>query len=76
MEVKHMTEVTTTVWLADSTGHSELELTRDQTMDLIQENEGHWVYAGNQMVQPAQLAEADWDDVGIVQIVPSLQGGH
>jgi hypothetical protein len=45
-------------------------------MNLIQENEGHWVYAGNQMVQPAQLAEADWDDVGIVQIVPSLQGGH
>ena len=69
-----MTEVTTTVWLADSTGHSELELTRDQTMNLIQENEGHWVYAGNQMVQPAQ--QADWDDVGIVQIVPSLQGGH
>ncbi|SVD88927.1 uncharacterized protein METZ01_LOCUS441781, partial [marine metagenome] len=69
MEVKHMTEVTTTVWLADSTGHSELELTRDQTMNLIQENEGHWVYAGNQMVQPAQLAEADWDDVGIIQLV-------
>ena len=73
-----MTEVTTTVWLADSTGHSVLELTRDQTMDLIQQNEGHWVYAGNQMVQPAQLAEADWSThpPGVVQIVPSLQGGH
>jgi hypothetical protein len=44
-------------------------------MNLIQENEGHWVYAGNQMVQPAQLADM-WADVDFVQIVPSLQGGH
>jgi hypothetical protein len=47
-------------------------------MDLIQQNEGHWVYAGNQMVQPAELAEADWAEnpPGQIQIVPSLQGGH
>ena len=70
-----MTEVTTTVWLADSTGHSVLELTRDQTMDLIQQNEGHWVYADNQMDQPAQLAEA-FEQTSLVQIVPSLQGGQ
>ncbi len=70
-----MTEVTTTVWLADSTGHSVLELTRDQTMDLIQQNEGHWVYADNQMVQPAQLAES-FEQTSLVQIVPSLQGGQ
>jgi hypothetical protein len=34
-----------------------------------------WVFAGGQMVQPAELAEANWDTVGAVRVVPGLVGG-
>ena len=71
------TSATTLVQIADRFGHTSAMLTRDQTLEAVAENEGSWVFNGNgQMVQPAQLAEADWNDVGTVQIVPSLQGGH
>ena len=62
------TVVTTTVEIASPDGHDTLELTRDQTMALVEER-------GGQMMQPAQLADSDWATVGTVRIVPGLVGG-
>ena len=42
----------------------------------VAENSGAWVFNGEgQMVQPAQLAEADFGTIGTVRIVPGLVGG-
>jgi hypothetical protein len=68
-------ETRTTVQIADASGHAELELTKAETMDVIAENQGAWVFAGNRLVQPAELAEANWAEVGTVQVMPPLVGG-
>ena len=69
------TVVTTTVEMASPDGHDTLELTRDQTMALVEERGDNWVFANGQMMQPAQLADSDWATVGTVRIVPGLVGG-
>ena len=70
-----MDEVTTTVEIADKTGHTTLELTKGETLSRVAASEGSWVFAGNQLVQPEQLAQSDWGTVGTVRIVPALVGG-
>ncbi len=71
-----MDEITTKVELADRTGHQTLHLTKAETMSRVEADaEGTWIYAGGSMIQPAQLAEADWATVGTIQLVPGLAGG-
>ena len=67
-----MNEITTTVEITDRTGHTTLQLTQQETLDRVAGTEGAWVFAGDRMVQPAELAEANWDTVGTVRLVPSL----
>ena len=67
---------TTTVMIADKTGHTTLQLTQQDTVDKVAGLEGAWVFAGDRMVQPAELAETNWDTVGTVRIVPGLVGGE
>ena len=67
---------TTTVMIADKTGHTTLQLTQQETVDKVAGLEGAWVFAGDRMVQPAELAETNWDTVGTVRIVPGLVGGE
>ena len=74
-EVDTVNEITTTVQITDRTGHTTLQLTQQETLDRVAGTEGAWVFAGDRMVQPAELAEANWDTVGTVRLVPSLVGG-
>ena len=74
-EVPSMEEITTTVEIADRTGHTSLQLTKSETMSRIENSEGTWIFAGGKMVQPAQLAETDWGTVGTVRLVPGFIGG-
>ncbi len=67
--------VTTTVEVADQSGHSTLQLTKEETIERVSDSPGAWVFANNQMVQPQQLQNADWGTVGTVRIVPGLVGG-
>ena len=50
--------------------------TQQETVDKVAGLEGAWVFAGDRMVQPAELAETNWDTVGTVRIVPGLVGGE
>ena len=69
------TQITTTVEIADASGHTTAMLTQKETLDKVSESAGTWVFAGNQLVQAEQLAQADWSTVGTVRIVPDLIGG-
>jgi hypothetical protein len=72
-----MSEITTTVLITDTTGHTTLSLTQEETMALPEVSDpGQWVFAGGRMMQPQQLQEADWGTIGTVRIVPGLVGGH
>ena len=69
-----MDTVTTTVEIDGPNGHDALELTQSQTMAVVEAGD-NWIFASGQMMQPSQLAEADWETVGTVRIVPPLVGG-
>ena len=67
----------TPVVIAGPSGLVALVLTHDQTLALVEERGDSWVFsqgAGGMMTTP-QLAEADWETVGTVRIVPGLVGG-
>ena len=68
-------EIRTKVQIADTTGHTEMELTKAETMDVIAQTRDAWIFAGNKLVQPAELEAANWADVGTVQLLPGLVGG-
>ena len=68
--------VTTTIEIADQSGHTTLQLTKAETMMKVSESPGAWVFADGQMVQSQQLESADWGTVGTVRIVPGLVGGN
>jgi len=73
---RNLSAITTLVQIADRFGHTSAMMTRDETLEAVADNEGAWVFNGNgQMVQPAELAEANWDTIGTVRIVPGLVGG-
>lgn len=73
----HMdTEITTTVEIADSTGHTTCQMTKTETLSKVSQSPGAWVFAGGQMVQSQQLETADWGTIGTVRIVPGLVGGQ
>ena len=67
--------VTTAVEIADQSGHTTVQMTKEETMNRVAASPGTWVFANNQMVQPEQLAQADWGTIGTVRIVPGLVGG-
>ena len=70
-----MDDIRTNVEIADRTGHSSLSLTKQETLDLIEMNQGSWIYKDNQMVQATDIASANWVDVGTIRIMPGLTGG-
>ena len=70
-----MDDIRTNVEIADRTGHSSLSLTKQETLDLIEMNQGSWIYKDNQMVQATDIASANWTDVGTIRIMPGLTGG-
>ena len=67
---------TTMVMIADKTGHTTLQLTQQETVDKVAGLEGAWVFAGDRMVQPTELAETKWDTEGTVRNQPGLVGGQ
>ncbi len=70
-----MDEITTTVEIADETGHSTLQMTRDETVALAERNPSAWIFADGRLVQPQELANTAWDSVSRVQVLPGLVGG-
>jgi hypothetical protein len=70
-----MTEHLITVEIADQTGHTTLQLTAAETADVLQQNADAWVFANDRLVQPNELANADFAAIDTVRIVPGLVGG-
>ena len=70
------TEITTTVEIADSTGHTTCQMTKTETLDKVSQSPGAWVFAGGQMVQATKPETADGGTIGTVRIVTGLAGGQ
>ena len=68
------------VELLDQSGHTCMELTRPETLDIVGQHSGtHWVYANQCLIEAADLANADWAEMAenntTVQLVPNLLAG-
>ena len=63
------------VQLADKTGHTQMTLSPADTVETIQQNEGDWIYADNQLIQANQVNEENLSTVSSVRILPGLVGG-
>ena len=68
-----MSEIRATVEIADASGHATLELTRAETVEVVEQNPNAWVFVGNQLVQPAELNDVQWG-ADTIRVVPAL--GH
>ena len=69
-----MKEITTTVEIADSTGHTTLQLTKAETLSRVSKAVGPGSSQGT-----GWFSQSNWlsltGAVGTVRIVPGLQGG-
>ena len=63
------------VQLADKTGHTQMTLSPADTVETIQQNEGAWIYADNQLIQANQVNEENLSTVSSVRILPGHDGG-
>ena len=71
------TEITTTVEIADSTGHTTCQMTKSETLDKVSQSPGAWVFAGGQMVQSAAAPTAPRSLLLKDTLAPAaLQSGH
>ena len=61
------------VMIADASGHTTLELTRAETVEVVEQNPNAWVFVGNQLVHPAELNDVQWG-ADTIRLVPPL--GH
>ena len=52
-------------------------MTKEQLLQYLSGhyNDSMWIFAGQVMVQPADLAEADFTTIGVIRITPALAGG-
>ena len=65
---------TTTVEIADHTGHTVAQMTREQVQDLSSDSE-RWIFARGRRVSTNQLAEADWSSIGTISVMPRIVYG-
>ena len=65
---------TTTVEIADHTGHTVAQMTREQVLDLSSDSE-RWVFARGRRVSKSQLAQADWSSIGTISVMPRIVYG-
>ena len=69
-----MSEIRATVEIADPSGHATLELTRAETVEVVEQNPNAWVFVGNQLVQPAELNDVQWG-ADTIRVMPQMVGG-
>lgn len=68
-------KIKTQVEIADSTGHTTLQLTKKETMKKVAANPASWIFANDHLLQPTELANQNWATVGDIRLVPGLVGG-
>tara|TARA_B100001564_G_scaffold344213_1_gene341555 strand:+ start:1553 stop:2104 length:552 start_codon:yes stop_codon:yes gene_type:complete len=61
--------------IADSTGHSEVLMTKSEIIEHATNAKGRWVFVDNRMVSASDLANVDFDSAQHIRSVPSLQAG-
>lgn len=64
-----------TVEIADSTGHSVVEMTKQEISDKVKSSKGSWLFVDNRLVDVDILSEVDLNTDSKVRIMPGIVGG-
>ena len=69
-------EPTYTVEIADPTGHSVVEMTKNEIVEQAKQQSGSWVFVDSCMVATDQLATTDLSTAQHIRMVPALLAGQ
>ena len=69
-------ETTYTVEIADATGHSVVEMTKNEIVEQAKQQSGAWVFVDNCMVATDALANTDLSQAQHIRMVPALLAGQ
>ncbi len=69
-------ETTYTVEIADATGHSVVEMTKNEIVEQAKQQSGSWVFVENCMVATDALANTDLSQAQHIRMVPALLAGQ
>ena len=69
-------EPTYTVEIADPTGHSVVEMTKNEIVEQAKQQSGAWVFVDSCMVATDQLASTDLSTAQHIRMVPALLAGQ
>ena len=64
------------VEVADSTGHSVVEMTQPQLVERVQAEQGTWVFVNDQLVNANELADMNIEADSSIRLMPGLVGGQ
>jgi len=64
-----------TVRILNATGHTTLELSREEVIEQIDTHPTHWVFVNGELVSRAEVQTVNWDDAESVDLVPAIVGG-
>mgnify|MGYP001156753254 CR=1 FL=1 len=70
-----MSEKVYTIEIADASGHSVVEMTKNELIGKVSQANDNWVFVDNRMVASDQLASIDLDAAEKIRMVPGLVGG-
>ena len=63
------------VEIADSTGHSVVEMTAPEIVEKANESQGSWVFVDNRLVEAKEIEELDISADSKIRIMPGIVGG-
>ena len=69
-------EPTYAVEIADATGHSVVQMTRNEIVDQAKQQSGSWVFVDSCMVATEALANTDLSTAKHIRMVPALLAGQ
>ena len=61
--------------ILNETGHTELELAKEEIIDQINDHPTHWVFVDGEMVTRETVNTLNWDNVEQVDLTPAIVGG-
>lgn len=64
-----------TVRILNETGHTTLELSREEVIEQIDTHPTHWVFVDGELVSRVDVESINWDSVESIDLTPAIVGG-
>ena len=63
------------LYIANETGHTEMEVNAASVIEQITDHPTHWVFIDGDMVMRENIPDVDWDTVNEVRLQEAVVGG-